>query len=67
MTIFASLLAMDKVAAPHGCRLNPALRAAIEQYEQGGLYDVAEPRDGDDTDVRSIPVRFAQETHNAQS
>lgn len=67
MTALKTLLAMNRVAAPHGCRLNPAMRTAIEQHVSGAGGEIADLCDVDKTDVTSTPIKFAEEAHHAES
>ena len=67
MTVLKTLLAMDRIAAPHGCGLNPALRKAIAQQVSGARNEIADLRDLGEAEATSTPNRFAEEVHHAES
>lgn len=67
MTALNNLLAINRVAAPHGCNLNPAMGTAIEQHVSGAGREIADLCDMDKTDVTSTPIKFAEEAHDAES
>ena len=67
MTALKTILAMEKMAAPLGCRLNPALRTAIEQQVVGAHNELADLCAVGEADSASTPNQFAEDVHHAES